>query len=77
VCDFFDDCEPIIQNHQNYGISIKQYQILIELYDKFDQFMESHYPNFGKEFIDTPEWDHIVEMAKEVLKAFDYKSGAS
>lgn len=24
-------------------------------------------------FIDTPEWDQIVQMAQEILKTFDYK----
>ena len=27
-------------------------------------------------FIDTPEWDRLVEMAKEMLKAFNYKKSS-
>ncbi|MEX0962373.1 MAG: hypothetical protein WDZ28_05925 [Simkaniaceae bacterium] len=29
--------------------------------------------DFPEEFIDTPEWERIVHLAKNVLKAFDYK----
>jgi len=29
---------------------------------------------FPEEFIDTPEWEGIMKMAKEVLDAFNYKN---
>jgi hypothetical protein len=63
--------DPILENYQEFGITDIQYQILSQLRNKFGAFWEENdWPPF---FIDTPEWNEIVEMAKEVLKAFDYR----
>lgn len=70
VNDFFGDGEPILENFQDYGLSQRQYQILKKFYDEFKVFADKN--DFPEKFIDTPEWDEITEMAKEVLKAFHY-----
>ncbi len=38
--------------------------------DEFRIFADKN--EFPEEFIDTPEWANIVNLAKEVLKAFNY-----
>jgi hypothetical protein len=38
----------------------------------FEAFSDGH--NWPAEFIDTPEWTKITEKAKEVLKAFHWKT---
>lgn len=71
VNDFFGDGEPILANYQNYGLSESQHRALQKFYDEFKIFADDN--DFPEEFIDTPEWDKIRAMAKEVLKAFHYK----
>lgn len=72
VCDFFDDCGLVLENHIEYGLGDHQYEVLKKFYDEFDIFVEdNHWPPL---FIDTPEWALIMEKAKEVFRAFDYKS---
>jgi hypothetical protein len=41
-----------------------------ELRDEFRIFADEN--DFPEEFIDTPEWAIIMDMAKDVLKAFNY-----
>ncbi len=69
--DFFDDGEPILQNYQDYGFSQNQYRLLKKFHDEFRIFADNN--DFPEEFIDTPEWERIINLAKDVLKAFDYK----
>ena len=71
VCDFFIECESILENHKAFGITKAQYQLLKKFRDKFRAFSDQH--NWPPEFIDSPEWDKITRMAKEVLVAFDYQ----
>lgn len=71
VCDFFDIGDPILENYKEYRITLEQYQILKNFRDQFEIFSDSH--NYPEQFIDTPEWAEIMAMAKEVLKAFNYK----
>ena len=75
VCDFFGDGDPIIENYKDFGITESQYHLLIKFRDEFNDFcrgpaLEYYLPQL---FIDTPEWEKIMEMAKEVLKAFNFK----
>lgn len=70
VNDFFGDGEPILANHQDYGLSQSQFRVLKKFYDEFRIFANDN--DFPEEFIDTPEWDKIRAMAKEVLKAFHH-----
>jgi len=39
--------------------------------DQFRIFSDEN--NHPQEFIDSVEWAEITEMAKQILKAFDYK----
>ncbi len=68
VCNFFQDGDGIIDKYQEFELTESQYEILKDFRDQFDAFSSNNY--WPPEFIDTPEWDRIVEMAKNVLKAF-------
>ena len=72
VCDFFGISDSIIENYKVFGITDKQRQLLIAFSKKFRIFSDEH--DWPQEFIDTPEWTRITEMAKEVLKAFHWKT---
>lgn len=67
--DFFHEGEEIIENYKDYKITDYQLQLLKELWKKLDPFTEKHY--LPAEFIDSPEWENIIEQVKKVLKAFD------
>lgn len=68
---FFDVGDPVLESYKEYGITDDQYQVLKDFRDKFEAFSdENSWPPF---FIDTPKWARIVELAKEVLKVFEYK----
>lgn len=71
VCDFFDIGDPILENYKAFRITKAQYKVLKKFRDKFRDFSDEN--DLPEEFIDTPEWSRIMEMAKEVLKAFDYQ----
>jgi hypothetical protein len=74
VCNFFGDGDPLIENYKDFGITENQYQLLKKFRDKFNDFCRGpaliyYLPQL---FINTPEWEEITEMAKEVLKAFKF-----
>lgn len=71
VNDFFMECDSILENHKDFGITDSQYQLLEKFRDKFRTFSDEN--NWPQEFIDTLEWGKLTEMAKEILKAFNYK----
>jgi hypothetical protein len=69
---YADIGDPILENYKDYRISDREYQILGKLRNSFEVFWENnHWP---PKFIDTPEWDEITKMAKEVLEAFHYRN---
>lgn len=70
-CNFFGDGDPLLENYKDFGLTESQYLVLKQFRDNFRAFSNEYY--HPSEFIDTPEWDQITEMAKEVLKVFDYK----
>jgi hypothetical protein len=70
VCLFFETCDPILAKYKDFGISEYQNQILKNFRDAFEIFSDNN--GWPEEFIDTPQWEKIMEMAKEVLKAFNY-----
>ena len=70
VCDFFDDGDPMLKDYQAYGVTHAQYLVLKEFRDQFQQFADDNYA--AEDFIDTPEWARVMDMAKDVLKAFNY-----
>jgi len=71
VCLFFDYGEGIIEEYREFGITESQYKILKEFSDQFEEFSDNN--DFPEEFIDTPQWQEIVDLAEGVLKAFNYK----
>lgn len=72
VNDFFPEVEHILENYQDYGLSQIQYEALKKFRDEFDIFADEN--DFPEEFIDSPEWARIMELAKEVLKAFNFQA---
>jgi hypothetical protein len=71
VCHFFDDGDPILKGYKDYGVTDSQYQLLKQFRDQFMAFSDKyHWP---ESFIDTSEWTKITEMAKEILKVFNYQ----
>lgn len=75
VNDFFGDGDPILENYQDYGLSQNQYRLLKRFRDEFRVFADKN--DFPVLFINTPEWKIIVDMAKDVLKAFNYSKRKS
>jgi len=72
VNDFFGECDSILENHKEFGITESQYELLVKFRDAFKAFSDDNY--FPHEFIESPEWKKIMEMAKDVLKAFNYQT---
>lgn len=72
--NFSGDVDPVLEDYQFYGLTEIQYSFLKRFRDQFDVFSDEH--NEELLFIDSPEWHSITEMAKKVLKAFDYKKSS-
>jgi hypothetical protein len=70
VCDFFDIGDPILEDYKDFEITEDQYKQLKKLRKKFQAFVDEN--DLPQEFIDTFDWEKIMEMAKNVLKAFNY-----
>lgn len=71
VNDFMVVCDSILENYGDFKVTENQYKILKNFSTQFKSFSDKNY--WPPEFIDTPEWGKIIEMAKELLKAFNYK----
>lgn len=71
VCQFVDIGDPILENYQDFGVTDAQYLILRKFRNKFGAFWVKN--DWPPAFIDTPEWNEITEIAKEVLQTFDYR----
>lgn len=74
-CNFFGDCDPVLENYTDFEITESQYNVLKKFRDNFRVFSDEN--NFPHEFIDTLAWTRITEMAKEVLEAFNIKKNTS
>ena len=70
ICDFFGDGEGILEKYREFGLTDTQHKVLEIFTEKFQMFSDNN--DFPELFIDTSEWNEITEMAKEVLKAFNY-----
>ncbi len=74
VCHFFDDGDPILKQYKSYKITEEQYRILLNFRNFFESFFESDdRPYLAEDFIDTLEWQNVMNRAKEVLQAFRYQ----
>jgi hypothetical protein len=71
VCRFFDIGEPILDDYKNFGITDHQYQLLITFQAIFREFADEN--DLPQEFIENPEWKKIMDMATEILEAFQYQ----
>ncbi|MEL7432276.1 MAG: hypothetical protein AAGI90_07135 [Chlamydiota bacterium] len=73
-CHFFDLGECIFDKYEEYNLTEQQQKILDEFREKFESFNDGDdRPYLEADFIDTPEWEGIMKLAKDVLKEFDYK----
>ena len=71
VCHFPQDGNGIIQHYKDFKITDEPYHLLV----KFDVFCHGPALKYylPQEFIDTPEGEEIIKMAKDVLKASNYQ----
>ena len=69
---FFHEGVDVIKNYKDYGITEHQEKLLTSLEKFFDAFIEDHFLEEPIEFINTPEWQQVVDEAKKVLEAFNY-----
>jgi len=66
--------KSIIAKHKDYNISKVQLNIVNNFYVEFKKFWENN--DWPPDFIDTPEWTKVIEMAKDVLVAFNFQKQA-
>lgn len=71
VCHFFQEGDGIIEKYKDFELTEHQYQSLKKFRDHFKAFSEEN--DLPEEFIDTAEWNGIMNMAKDVLKTFNYE----
>ena len=67
----FDTGELITWNYTDFGIARAQQHLLMRLLDELDAFTDDN--DCVEDFIDTPEWEKIMDKAKEVLTDFNYQ----
>jgi hypothetical protein len=68
------DGDLILRKYNDFNLTEKQRSLLTTFLKEFDQFaytIACEHPE--GDFIDSPEWTHVTEMAKEVLQAFHWK----
>lgn len=70
VCNFFQDCDGILDKYKEFGLTDRQYLLLKDFRDNFEVFADDNV--WPPEFIDSPRWTKITEQAKAVLEAFNY-----
>lgn len=70
ACHFLHEGAGVLEKYKEFEITEIQYQELKKLRDKFKDFSDKH--NWPQEFIDSPEWAKIMNLAKDVLKKFNY-----
>jgi len=74
ACFFLEDSDPILENYKDFNITDSQYSLLKKLADAFENFSDTIGEDYlPQDFLSFPEWEKIVEMAKEVLQAFNYQ----
>jgi hypothetical protein len=71
VCDFFDIGDSVLDAYKDYGITDSQHDLLMRFRNEYEAFSDEN--TWPENFIDTPEWAKIMEMAKEILEAFHYQ----
>lgn len=80
-CEDFDDFVDIIlhengaliEKYKNFGLSKNQYEILSSFQNALLAFSNGKgLKLLPEEFINSSEWNEIVEIAQNVLRAFNY-----
>jgi hypothetical protein len=71
ACHFFQEGDGILEHYKDFGITDAQYQLLMKFRAAFRGFSDEN--DFPEEFIESPEWKKIMDMAKEILEAFQYQ----
>ena len=79
ACNFFQDGNGIINHYKDFEVTDKQQHLLVKLRDAFEEFCEGPALKYclPQEFLATPEWQNITEIAQETLQAFDHKTNIS
>jgi hypothetical protein len=76
VCNFFDE-DYILEKYRDFGITESQYKLLRILHERLRKFTDKfgvYSPEKSTEkLVQLAEWGKIMEIAKEVLKVFNYK----
>jgi len=76
IAYFFEE-DALIDNYQDFDINETQLTALRVLHKNLRTFTDTYgiYSPFKstKKLINMPEWEKIMEMAKEVLEEFHYK----
>ena len=76
ICDFFDE-DYVLEKYKEFGITEEQHKLLLALHRKLRRFADTfgvYSPGKSTgELIQLPEWQEIINLAKDVLKVFDYK----
>lgn len=72
ACDFFIECDSILEKYKEFGITENQYYLLEKFRTAFEKFNDGPKPYLPEGFIDTPEWNKITEIAQQILQAFNY-----
>ena len=76
ICDFFDE-DYILEKYQDFGITEKQYELLMKLHGKLREFTDK-YGVYSSEkstenLIALPQWQEIRDLSKKILQAFNFK----
>ena len=71
VCHFYQEGDGVLEKYKDFKVTETQYQLLKKFRNEFKAFSDAN--DLPQEFIDTPEWEKIMNLAKEVLRAFNYK----
>jgi len=77
IDDFFDD-GGFLAEYRELGVTEEQLQLLMELYGRLALFLKFYWveclPKEVEQLIALPEWQAIVNLSQEILRAFDYKT---
>jgi hypothetical protein len=80
ICDFFDE-DHVLKRYKEFGITEKQYELLIILRDNLRKFTDDFdiysYKKPTEQLIQIPEWNEIVKLSKKVVQSFNYKTNNS
>ena len=71
INNFFEGCDGILVDHQNFGLTEKQFTTLRKFSQDLEAFSDDHY--WTPEYINNSEWIKIMSSAQNVLFIFNYQ----